>query len=142
MKPVLDRKKLRWEYLRKKGEAYTKGTVAGLLLLPSLAISLVLTLLCVKLCMLPPYNWGTLFCAFICVVWWLVAVACWEACRRHATAAKNIPYVPPVTPSTLPAEEVLVRSAQEPSAPSETLRAGVKGEETEAEELLRSSQGG
>ena len=50
--------------------------------------------------------------------------------------------VPPVTSSTLPAEEVLVRSAMEPTAPSEILlRATVKGEETKAQELLRAASG-
>jgi len=54
--------------------------------------------------------------------------------------ARNMPYVPPVSLDTLSAAEVLVRGAQEPSAPSETLlRATVKGEETKPEELLRSS---
>ena len=51
-------------------------------------------------------------------------------------------YVPPVTAASLPVEEVLVRSAAQPSSPSETLlRATVKGEETKEEELLRVAHG-
>jgi hypothetical protein len=58
-----------------------------------------------------------------------------------ARIISSVSYVPPVTPSTLPAEEILVRGAQEPSAPNEILlRATVKADETKADELLRSSQ--
>jgi hypothetical protein len=61
-----------------------------------------------------------------------------EAKKDHRVTCDRI--IPPITPDTLPADEILLRGAQEPSAPNETLlRAGVKSEETKAEELLRSS---
>jgi hypothetical protein len=54
----------------------------------------------------------------------------------------RVPHVPPVPLNSLPIEEILIRGAAEPSATGETLlRAGVKGEETKAEELLRVASG-
>ncbi len=53
--------------------------------------------------------------------------------------AKSNPYVPPVTPDTLPADEILVRGSEEPPvAQSEVLlRAAHRGKETPKEEWLR-----
>jgi hypothetical protein len=63
--------------------------------------------------------------------------------RQARKARAALSYVPPVPPDTFPAEEVLVRGAEEPQAESETLvRAAMPTtEETPAEQLLRSSQG-
>ena len=56
---------------------------------------------------------------------------------------KHIPYVPPVTSDTLPAEEVLVRGSEEPT--QEQSKVLLRGTEcsmgTGEQELLRSSQG-
>ncbi len=55
---------------------------------------------------------------------------------------KSIPYVPPVTPDTLPAAEVLVRGAEPPTVTSETLlRAGLANVDTAPEQLLRVGSG-
>ncbi len=57
--------------------------------------------------------------------------------RRKLEEIRVVPYVPPVNLSTLPAEEVLVRGAEQPTAPNGTLlRATVKCEGAKAEELL------
>ncbi len=52
-------------------------------------------------------------------------------------------YVPPVTPDTLPAEEILVRAADVPPVVQSDvlLRAAQRRQETTKEELLRMSQG-
>jgi hypothetical protein len=61
---------------------------------------------------------------------------------RRAQAIKQIPYVPPVTPDALPADEILVRGSVEPPIEQSEmlLRGAQKGEETPQEELLRVSQ--
>jgi hypothetical protein len=49
-----------------------------------------------------------------------------------------IPYVPPVTPDTLPADEILVRGSEEPVAvQSEVLLRSAQGQDTPKEELLK-----
>ena len=55
----------------------------------------------------------------------------------------NVAYVPPATPNTLPAEEILVRGAAEPTAAhSDVLLRAAQGEQaTPKEDLLRASQG-
>ena len=53
-------------------------------------------------------------------------------------AEQQVPYVPPVTPNTLPANEILVRGAEEPPVARSKmlLRAAQGGHETATEELL------
>jgi hypothetical protein len=61
----------------------------------------------------------------------------WRSAREKLAA---IPFVPPATKqlSTLPAEEILVRGSDQPSATAEELlRASQAGTDLEAEELLR-----
>ncbi len=54
---------------------------------------------------------------------------------------KQIPYVPPVLRSDLPANEILVRGSEElPVAQSEVLLRAAKEQEMLKEELLRVSQ--
>src|SRR6185369_6988961 len=55
--------------------------------------------------------------------------------------SRNIPYIPPVTPDTLPDEEVLVRGVQKPtSEPDPTLLLPVEERSSaHSEELLRST---
>ncbi len=61
--------------------------------------------------------------------------------RRDFRAAKQIPYVPPVTPDTLPADEILVRGSKEPPiAQSAVLLRAAKEQETPKKELLRISE--
>ena len=83
---------------------------------------------------------GILLCGGVTPLFMYFVWRCWSELKEtHATA--NDSYVPPVSLSNLPAEEILVRGAEEPTAPSEVLlRAAGKGEESKAEQLLRSSQ--
>jgi hypothetical protein len=62
--------------------------------------------------------------------------------HRVHRKAKQLPYVPPVTVNTLPAEEVLVRGSEEPKEEQgKVLLRGTGGSEgTGEQELLRSSQ--
>ena len=62
---------------------------------------------------------------------------------RLGRKVSQIPYVPPVTASTLPAEEVLVRGAEEPKQEqSKVLLRGIDNSTgTGKQELLRGSQG-
>jgi hypothetical protein len=157
MNPVPDRKKLRRAYLSKKGKAYAKAAVLSILFVPTIALCCALWSLAwgfthayasrivdvpswlglfVRVIAAGSLIVGTVVCSVLCR-------ALWRTIDAAHNEAKRIPWVPSVTPSTLPAEEILVRGAAEPSAPNETLlRAGVKGEATKAEQLLRSSQGG
>jgi hypothetical protein len=62
---------------------------------------------------------------------------------RRAAQTARIPYVPPVTPNTLPADEILVRSSTLSEVPQSEilLRATHATQETPPEELLRVSEG-
>jgi len=131
MKSVPDRKRLRRKYLWKKARVYT-GPLAAT----------AFTALCfIRVVMDRGYVQEHLYLTVVQTIGGLVAI--YFFCYRVAKAeVAKIPPVPPVAPSILPAEEVLVRSASEPPETSETLlRATVKGEEVKAEEMLRSSQG-
>jgi hypothetical protein len=132
MKQVPDRKKLRQEYLWKRRAHYAamSGAYVAILMVGCVAFLLPQRV---------PWTIGLPAVIFLA----LFTGRQWGMIQQIRHKAKQVPYVPPVTPSTLPAEEILVRGASEPSAPSDTLlRAGVKGEEAKVEELLRSSQGG
>jgi hypothetical protein len=129
MNKVQDRKKQRREYLRKKAMIYAlpvmvaAGTVVSIynLLGPDFT----------RTQGVASTIWAVIPCGFLVVLSW----AHYSKARRDAA---RITHVPPVTPVTLPADEILVRGAEEPSAPNGTLlRATVKGETTNAEELLR-----
>jgi len=135
MNQVSNRKKLRREYLTNKGKAYSRAV-----LLPLLAILLVV-LIDVHL----PRSFTSVgFIGGAVAFAYSRIVRCsWRYSKRQVARAAQIPYVPPVTTDSLPAEEVLVRGATAPPASGKTLlRAAVKGEETKAEELLRNSRGG
>jgi hypothetical protein len=135
MNRVPDRKKLRQEYLRKQAWVSTRLTLS--------CFSSLLFVMLFGICTMFALFGGT-WAAY--VIFGTLAFGCVYVMRviiretDRAVKDYDIPYVPPVTPSTLPAEEVLVRGAEEPNAPQETLlRATVKGEDTKTEELLRSS---
>ena len=58
--------------------------------------------------------------------------------RRGNDEAAKLRYVPPVTADTLPANEILIRSSEEPPvAQSEVLMRAAQGQETPKEELVR-----
>jgi hypothetical protein len=154
MNPVPDRTKMRREYLRKKAKAYSKVTVgsvlfpvavtgtvvcAGMAALYFLALQNELAyqnadILRLKAGIERGVMWTfAILAALSARVAWISGQMVMEA-RREV----RVPHVPPVRPTSLPAEEVLVRGASEPSAPNETLlRAAVKGEEAHTAELLR-----
>lgn len=140
MKRIPDRKKLRREYLRKKGETYANIVIYFLILFVPV-IALYMFFKCdsgtrVRIGIFAALTW-IIFAPIYELLWYLFWCAIVEL-SKELNKAKQIPYVPPITPSTLSAEEVLVRGAEEPSAPSETLlRATVKGKATKREELLR-----
>jgi hypothetical protein len=136
---VPDREKQRREYLKKKAGSYgTKVMVFGLflfLLLPTITCGL-FTIISLFVPALQPsaigFAMSALFFGFWCrFTYWFV--------KRADTEIAAIPFIPPVTASTLPAEEVLVRGAQEPSQEQSTVLLRASGESTEVpvEELLR-----
>jgi hypothetical protein len=160
MIPVPDRNQQHREYLRKKETAYSLAAIGGILFIVTLCglcaygqwmftdlheEKVILAKQHVDL----SHHFGKAVMAFelyatpaaflLCVTiagLWLFLV--------QAKRAASLPYVPSVTdlPDPLPAEEVLVRGAQEPSAPNETLlRATVFSEETKVDELLQAAPG-
>ena len=143
MSRIQDRVKQRREYLRKKGTAYTKMSLAALLIVPCLLIgmSILMAGLFAATFRQPPLSHPLVIIGLFLLVL-APSLLGYFATRSHR-AAKQIPYVPPVTSGTLPAEEVLLRgsdaSAQEQS--QVLLRGTHNTEETDGQELLRSSQG-
>jgi len=71
------------------------------------------------------------------IIWRLLRIS-----DRASSEAEKLPFVPPVTADTLPAEEVLVRGSEEPAQEqSKILLRGTNGSGgTREQELLRSSQ--
>lgn len=137
MSRIQTRKKQRREYLRKKGTAYTVAFLAALGALLGALIFLVRWD--------PVYRHLGIGSRHIAVVGTLALILIvqllFQVARRVHRRAVQIPYVPPVTADTLPAEEVLVRGTVEPTGQqSEVLLRGAQGGGvTPAEELLRSS---
>jgi hypothetical protein len=138
---VPDRQKQRREYLRKKASLYQ-----------STGLKMLTTVFCIA-----PLLWATKYLwirpDFDSALWWLsvfidggivAAMTIWninsvrKAIYQDRCAAALLAYVPPVTPNTLPAEEVLVRGAQEPTQEQSAmlLRAAEESADTPSE-LLR-----
>lgn len=147
MRPVPDRKKQRREYLKKKGKAYS-----ALSLLSFVSLFMFLVML---FCGLLGFAFlGNAFNmrlapAILCSVVSFGVVAAAAYARKgiqrdiehtiHDLAKTR--FVPPVTADTLPAEEVLVRGAEAPTATRETLLRPIRAtQEAKTEELLRSIQ--
>jgi hypothetical protein len=137
MNQVPDRKRLRREYLRKKRDHYqdlvaaTFATAAG--------IVLTLGFVVFTFALAASHMWGF---AFLCslIACGAAGATIWGACYIAAKTSvlTRIPYVPPITADTLPADEVLVRGSEEPPIEqSEVLLRAAKGVETPKEELLR-----
>jgi hypothetical protein len=80
---------------------------------------------------------------FLAVICAYITVGLIQSTRKYHVEALQVPNVLPVTANTLPAEEILVRAAEEPPVAQSTvlLRAAQRGQETPQEELLRMSQG-
>ena len=151
MNRVPDRKRQRREYLRKKRQAYKKAVAAGTLFVPTFMGASVCFLLTAFGFGYAIWNlnattfneyWlvGTIpFTGIGAILLW-IAKSSWSAIQQQVDIAKHIPYVPPVTPFDLPADEILVRGAQQPDAPQETLLRAAQGDEEVAHsQLLRAA---
>ena len=126
-----DRKKLRREYLRKKATGYLMSRMS--VALPVMAIVAIVTSAIYE----EQHITGAVAVIFIAASALMVGLIALKM-SGHAELASRAPYVPPVTPSILPAEEILVRSAEQPDAPQEALlRPTQAHEETAPTQLLR-----
>jgi hypothetical protein len=127
MNKVPDRKRLRRSYLLQKGMPFIY-----------LAFNLILVLIWV-----PAWNAMERPLWFLCFIVAIFLLPSIMNISKDLKKAKQVPYVPPVTASTLPAEEILVRAADVPPVAQSTilLRAAQAGQETPKEELLRVSNG-
>jgi hypothetical protein len=145
-KRVPDRKQLRREYLKQKGGAVANITVSGLLLLPvSVALLLFLTMIFVfAFSPSEPIGERVVLSCFAIALAGLAGAGvsiCVRDIRETKRKARQLIYVPPVTPDTLPAEEILIRGSQEPPvAQSEVLLRAAKETEAPLEELLHVNQ--
>jgi hypothetical protein len=144
---VPDRQKQRWEYLKRKAIAQSKIQGASLLALCLLIAAAICGLLACG---------GLIFAYFLmdgvvlsfAIVFTMLTVITGLACRsayqfieKASEEEMQIPYAPPVRPDTLPAEEVLVRGAQEPAREQSgmLLRAADENVEVPIEQLLRAA---
>ncbi len=151
MNRIQERKQQRQEYLKQKGKAYSImaifSTVLGLTIISGLVGIVYLALLILfdpktasEQQVSSPLS-KLIFLAFMALLAFglYMALCCsvrdGRALRRQIA---QLPYIPPVTPDTLPAEELLVRGAEEPKqAQSEVLvRPVMHEQETPSEQLL------
>jgi|SRR5579871_414311 len=146
MNKVPDRKKLRQEYLWKKGLAYSilvLRSVVGILglLFTLWAIALVIYFRSNAEALRPAVDVPeeiALGCGVAAIFAGLFTVVCgWNIPRAYK--AIQIPHIPAVVPDLLPAEEVLVRGSEEPPVAQSDilLRASITEQETPPEQLLR-----
>jgi hypothetical protein len=125
--------KKRREYLLAKARCKTIGAVSGLVTLGIIALAVIifgLAFSCTDVC-------GALMLAGNVAVLAAIPGAMW---RKSAKFSASLVYVPPVREqiAAFPAEEVLLRGSEQPTAtPEELLRAAQVGSETASEELLR-----
>jgi hypothetical protein len=142
MNQIQERNKLRQKYLDRRTEIYSEMAMSALRTLLGIA-----TLALLASSFLDPkfyrYHLGSVV-IFAIAATFLFGVAVIRSVARHSRMRRElhaIPYVPPVTPDTLPATEILMRGSEAPTLQSEVLLRGAqKGEETPKEELLRVSQ--
>jgi hypothetical protein len=143
MKQMTEHKRQRREYLLNRAGAYGKAITALSLTLGIAAASVALG--CVVASMLCTRNWLEAGIGFCFLIWlYLGLVELWQKARQEKQRGDTLPYVPPVSVSTLPAEEILVRAADVPPVAQSTvlLRAAQAGQETPKEELLRVAKKG
>ena len=133
--------RVRREYLRKKGVAYIAAALGGGVAL----IAFVIVLGLVVGIGLSFTVWrGYMLAPFLMVlpVFLGLAVLFFRLYRFQSHKAASIPFVPPVVEKlkTLPADEVLLRGAEQPAVPpDELLRAATVGGTTPGVELLRAA---
>ena len=135
MSKMPDRKSLRREYLRQKGEVYGEGAIYAVLFVPALLIAVFAVV-----CGVTGLGGGNnIFTGLIGVAMFgSISAYCWLQMRDARRRTDAVPYAPPIQPDTLPAEEILVRAADEPPVvQSEVLLRAAQEHETPKEELLR-----
>jgi len=147
---IPDREKQRRDYLTKKAGTISKGIAGGIVCLILALVTLVLLILGIFCCF---YRWadakgetqyglpvGIGFLIVAAITGSLAALSGLHA-KDQADRAKALPYIPPLTPGTLPAEEVLIRGAQPPTEGQGALllRAAEESVNTPAKELLRAA---
>jgi len=140
MSSTQERIKKRREYLMKKGWAFTGIGMNALLFVVLTLTSLLLLFLMIYFHL---YSFSYIFLTIIGVLsFGFISWSCVRSILADHKTAKQLPYVPPVTVDTLPAEEVLVRGVEEPA--QEQRKVLLRGTESSAgtgeQALLRSSQ--
>ena len=132
MSSIQERKKQRWEYLNQKGGAYV---TLGLITFATGFCALMTLTFVLTVAIFPP---GIV----VGLCFGVVTLRLTVLVRQAHRTVKQLPYVPPVNPNTLPAEEVLVRGSEEPAQEQgKVLLRGTDGSAgAEKQELLRSSQ--
>jgi ABC-type uncharacterized transport system permease subunit len=151
MNKVTERKRRRREYLRKKVAHLTGMGVSGSAFLASSMAFLGCTFITVMVLILTlranPEDripgWTELQIGLLTMLLsGLSAFAFWRLTARLKRNVRQLAFVAPVTPNTLPADEILVRGAEQPTVQQSEvlLRAAQAGQETAKEELLRVSQ--
>jgi len=150
MSNTQERIRKRREYLKKKRAAYTEFGIAYLLVIPCVVFEVILVCAFV-ISMLDYFTkqpseapmasqviGGAAAMLLFGWMTWILA----RAARRAEKRAVQLPYVPPVTADTLPAEEVLVRGSEQPiqEQGKVLLRGTQSSQELAAEKLLRGSQ--
>jgi hypothetical protein len=147
-KRVTDLKKLRRDYLKRKGYALTRLSVVSVMLasLWGLTEFLVLPLFAQERTPDPDHieRWNALMGALMTLaICGAPTYFCWKWLKKIETNIANLPYVPPVTLDNLPADEVLIRASQEPMGRQSEVLVRAAHEQRQAtlqEELLRVSQ--
>lgn len=133
-----ERQKQRQDYVKRKAGASSVRIIVRTLFLFSFICAVVSGLFTVLTLVrgVNPFTMGLVISTLFFAGWsWYV----YPYVRMADRDVRSLPYVPPVTPDTLPAEELLVRGAERPPTEESIvlLRAAGESVETPAEELLR-----
>ena len=142
---VQDRIRKRREYLTKKSLAYAWAGLNALLVVPCVCIAFVLFVytLCTICFLFQTHDIARIvFLLCLALLFQGMGLTLAGSAGEAHRDARHLRRIPPVTAETLPAEAVLLRSADE-SIPAQSrllLRSLESQEETPARELLKSSQ--
>lgn len=134
-----ERIKQRREYVKRKVMAYVLMTLSILVAIPCALLAVILFLLAVA-SVFEGIPWVEIFWPALKLG--ELALRFSESAQKAHGEAKQLPYIPPVTADSLPAEEVLLRGAEKPpQEQSRTLlRAADGSAATPEQELLRASR--
>ncbi len=141
MSSTQERIKKRREYLKKKGTAYRNVSTQAVFVVLAVMLTIV-SLLATIFSLLRLDLLSVLFFAALTALDGVMTRSVIDSARQAHEQAKQLPYVPPVTANSLPAEEVLVRGSEEPAEEQgKVLLRGTDGSAgTGKQELLRGSQ--